>query len=84
MSHRYESYLDLYSLFRIVTDYLIGQENTTLYYDCVQSVSITLLVTLVDFDGNTVIEPYSMRSGSDQNLYRGHMITVRHVITVVI
>ena len=68
MPHRYELYLGKYSIFSIVTDYLIGHENTTLDYNCIQPVSNTLLVTLVDFDGNTVIEPYSMRSGIDQNL----------------
>ena len=60
--------------FRIATDFLIGQVNTTLDYNCMRPVSNTLLVTFLDFDGNTVIQPYNMRSGIDQNLYRANKI----------
>ena len=55
------------SWFRVVTDYLIGHENTTVVYNCIQPVSISLLVTLLDFDENTVIKPFNMRSGIGQN-----------------
>ena len=51
-----------------MTDYLIGHENTTVVYNCIQPVSVALLVTLLDFDGNTVIQPFNMRSGIDQKL----------------
>ena len=50
-----------------MTDYLIGHENTTVVYNCIQPVSISLLVTLLDFDENTVIKPFNMRSGIGQN-----------------
>ena len=63
---------DCYSSFSIFTDYLLGQANTTLNYKCIQPVSDSLPVTLSDFDGNTVIQLYNMRSGNDQNIYRVH------------
>ena len=52
-------------LLRFVTNYLLGQESTTLEYNCIQPVSNSLLVSMLDFDGNTVIPPYDMRSGID-------------------
>ena len=54
------------NLLRVLTDYLLGHENTTLDFNCIQQVSNTLPVTLLDFDGNTVIPPYNMRTGTDQ------------------
>ena len=64
---------DCYLSFSIFTDYLLGQGNTTLDYKCIQPVSDSLPVTLSDFDGNTVIQLYNMRSGNDQNMYRMHV-----------
>ena len=60
---------DCYLSFSIFTDYLLGQGNTTLDYKCIQPVSDSLPVTLSDFDGNTVIQLYNMRSGNGQNIY---------------
>ena len=65
--------------FSIFTDYLLGQANTTLDYKCIQPVSDSLPVTLLDFDGNTVIQLYNMRSGNDQKEYRVHKIRVKQV-----
>ena len=62
---------DCYLYFSIFTDYLLGQGNTTLDYKCIQPVSDSLPVTLSDFDGNTVIQLYNMRSGNGQNIYTG-------------
>ena len=64
---------DCYLSFSIFTDYLLGQGNTTLDYKCIQPVSDSLPVTLSDFDGNTVIQLYNMRSGNDQNMYWVHV-----------
>ena len=50
----------------MLTDYLLGNENTTLDFNCIQQVSNTLPVTMLDFDGNTVIPPFNMRTGTDQ------------------
>ena len=55
------------SYFSIFTDYLLGRANTTLDYNCLKPVSNTLPVTLLDFDGNTVIQLYNMRSGNVWN-----------------
>ena len=55
---------DYYLSSSIFTDYLLGQGNTTLDYKCIQPVSDSLPVTLSDFDGNTVIQLYNMRSGN--------------------
>ena len=57
-----------------MTDYLVGHEDTTVVYNCIQPVSVALLVTLLDFDGNTVIQPYNMRSGIGQNSYSTPLI----------
>ena len=54
--------------FRVFTDYLLGQSNTTLIYDCFPSVSNTLPVAVKDMDGNTIIRLYNMRAGIDQNI----------------
>ena len=54
------------NIFSVLTDYLLGQANTTLEYDCIRQLSKSLPVTLLDFDGNTVIPPYNMRTGTDQ------------------
>ena len=56
----------LNNIFSVLTDYLLGQANTTLEYDCIRQLSKSLPVTLLDFDGNTVIPPYNMRTGTDQ------------------
>ena len=56
--------------FSIFTDYLLGQANTKLDYKCIQPVSDSLPVTLLDFDDNTVIQLYNMRSGIDLNMYK--------------
>ena len=54
------------NIFSVLTDYLLGQANITLDYDCIRQLSKSLPVTLLDFDGNTVIPPYNMRTGTDQ------------------
>ena len=53
-------------IFSVLTDYLLGNENTTLDFNCIQQVSNTLPVTMLDFDGNTVIPPFNMRTGTDR------------------
>ena len=58
----------------MVTDYLLGQGNTTLDYNCIQPVSNSLLVTMVDFEANTVIPPFDMRAGIDNIFNRVHKI----------
>ena len=58
----------------MLTDYLLGNENTTLDFNCIQQVSNTLPVTILDFDGNTVIPPYNMRTGTDQKFIEHTLI----------
>ena len=59
---------------RAFTDYLLANGNTTLDYNCMQAVSNTLPVTMIDFDDNTVIRPFNMRSGIDLKFYRAYRI----------
>ena len=61
----------------IFTDYLLAKENTTLDFNCIQDVANTLPVTMVDFDGKTVIPLFNMISGIDTRLYRVHKIRAR-------
>ena len=56
------------NIFSVLTDYLLGQANTTLDFKCIRQVSNSLPVTMLDFDGNTVIPPYNMRTGTDQKI----------------
>ena len=58
----------VHSKFSMLTDYLLGQANTTLDFKCIRQVSNSLPVTMLDFDGNTVIPPYNMRTGTDQKI----------------
>ena len=61
----------------VFTDYLLTKENTTLEFNCIQHVANTLPVTMVDFDGNTVIPLFNMISGIDTRLYSVHKIRAR-------
>ena len=54
-------------LFRSFTDFLLGQADTNLDFDCFPTISNTLPVTITDFEGNTVVDLFNMRAGIDRN-----------------
>ena len=60
---------------REFTDYLLGQANNTLDFDCIPHISNTLPVTMTDMDGIVVIPLFNMRTGIDPD-------TIIDIITI--
>ena len=68
-------------LLREFTDYLLGQANTTLDFDCIPHISNTLPVTMTDMDGIVVIPPFDMRTGIDLEINDMNHSNFQHEIS---
>ena len=47
------------------TEFLLEQTSTTLLFECFPQISTSLVIEVLDFDNNVVIQNYNFQSGND-------------------